>query len=78
MSFSECKHLSIVAYHADLPYEERMSIQRRWTEGTIHIIVATIAFGLGVDKPNVRYVIHCDMPQSLEHYVQESVSNVYK
>jgi bloom syndrome protein len=73
MNFAESKHMKIVAYHADLSYEERVHIQREWNEGTINIIVATIAFGLGVDKPNVRYVVHIHMPQSLEHYVQESV-----
>jgi ATP-dependent DNA helicase Q4 len=59
------------AYHAGLPYEVRRRIQRQFIKGEIRVVVATIAFGMGINKSNVRAIIHYDMPSSFESYVQE-------
>jgi len=60
------------AYHAGMNDEARKENQDRFIHEQVDIIVATIAFGMGIDKSNVRYVIHTGMPKSLEHYQQES------
>ena len=59
------------AYHAGMPSGERERVQAEFLAGTLEVIVATIAFGMGVDKPNIRTVIHTALPSSLEAYYQE-------
>ena len=59
-------------YHAGLTDEQRHRHQDAFVEDEAETIVATVAFGMGIDKPNVRYVIHAGMPKSLENYQQES------
>jgi len=59
-------------YHAGLTDDQRHRNQDAFIEDEADTIVATVAFGMGIDKPNVRYVIHAGMPKSLEHYQQES------
>jgi ATP-dependent DNA helicase RecQ len=59
-------------YHAGLPYEQRSDRQMGWTIGKIRIMIATNAFGMGIDKPDVRFVIHADLPDSPESYFQEA------
>ncbi|MHC4410482.1 MAG: RecQ family ATP-dependent DNA helicase, partial [Planctomycetota bacterium] len=64
--------LDALPYHAGLPAEVRASHQRRFLNEDGVVIVATIAFGMGIDKPDVRFVVHVDMPSGLEAYYQET------
>jgi ATP-dependent DNA helicase RecQ len=61
-----------VPYHAGMSDEDRHKNQDAFLQEQADVVVATVAFGMGIDKSNVRYVIHAGMPKSLEHYAQES------
>ena len=58
-------------YHAGMSASQRRSVQNKFMRGDLRIVVATIAFGMGLDKSDVRAIIHYNMPQSMESYVQE-------
>lgn len=64
--------ISASYYHAGLPHAERSLRQEEWTEGKVRIMVATNAFGMGIDKADVRFVVHYTMCDSLESYYQEA------
>ncbi len=59
-------------YHAGLSYETKAERQNAWQSGAVRVMVATNAFGMGIDKPDVRIVVHADFPPSLEEYYQEA------
>ncbi|XP_074649749.1 ATP-dependent DNA helicase Q5-like [Tubulanus polymorphus] len=66
------KGIPAKAYHAGLSDSIRTDVQRDWMDGKIPVIVATISFGMGIDKANVRFVAHWNMPQAMAGYYQES------
>jgi RecQ family ATP-dependent DNA helicase len=65
------KDIKTEFYHAGLEKNERSNIQDRWKSNQTHIVIATIAFGMGINKKDVRFVIHSNMPSSVENYYQE-------
>ncbi|MBN1559147.1 DNA helicase RecQ [candidate division KSB1 bacterium] len=70
-AFLAAYNYSVLPYHAGLADEERKKNQELFIRDDVQIIVATIAFGMGINKPNVRFVIHYDLPKNIESYYQE-------
>jgi ATP-dependent DNA helicase RecQ len=64
--------ISATYYHAGLNYQARNEHQKSWIDGNCRVVVATNAFGMGIDKPDVRTVVHMDIPETLEAYYQEA------
>ena len=70
--FLQLKRVAADYFHGELPPETKKDVQQRFIDGDLRAIVATNAFGMGIDKPDVRLVIHADIPGSLENYLQEA------
>ena len=70
--YLQLKEVAADHFHAGLPPETKKNVQRRFIGGELRAIAATNAFGMGIDKPDVRLVIHADIPGSLENYLQEA------
>ena len=71
-AFLRNKGLAAAFFHAKLPPESKKNVQETFIRGELRVIAATNAFGMGIDKPDVRLVIHADIPGSLENYLQEA------
>ena len=65
-------HLRVAGYHAGMDTKERARVQEAFQKDDIQIVVATVAFGMGINKPNVRFVVHFDIPRNIESYYQET------
>ncbi|WP_201983412.1 RecQ family ATP-dependent DNA helicase [Hymenobacter rubidus] len=71
-AFLQQHKFAAAAYHAGLPPEKRTQVQQDWIANKVRLMVATNAFGMGIDKPDVRLVVHLDAPDTLEAYYQEA------
>ncbi len=71
-AYLAARGIDAVAYHAGLEDASRRSHQEAFVHDRVTVVVATIAFGMGIDKPNVRWVVHADLPRSVEGYYQET------
>jgi len=69
--FLTSNNVNAKAYHAGFDSEKRQHIQDDFMNGQVNVIVATIAFGMGIDKADIRFVVHYDLPKSIENYSQE-------
>jgi ATP-dependent DNA helicase RecQ len=70
--FLASRGIRAAAYHAGLPHQTRHTVQNDWIQDRVRVMVATNAFGMGIDKPDVRTVVHLDLPDNLEAYYQEA------
>ena len=66
------QNYSVLGYHGGMEHSERMIVQESFIRGDTDIVVATVAFGMGIDKPDVRFVIHYNIPKNIESYYQET------
>ena len=71
-SFLTASGIPASFYHAGLGHDTRMQRQEEWKKGTVRVMVCTNAFGMGIDKPDVRFVVHLDLPDAPEAYFQEA------
>lgn len=74
LGLAECigeESIQAAAYHAGLPRAQRDDVHDRFRNGALDVVVATNAFGMGIDKADVRFVLHADVPESVDPYYQE-------
>lgn len=71
-TFLDSMNISALPYHAGLAHDTRSAVQEKWMHGAIRVVVATNAFGMGIDKPDVRIVIHLGLNRNMESYYQEA------
>lgn len=70
----QSRGISAAAYHAGLENAIRVDVQEKFQRDDLQIVVATVAFGMGINKPNVRFVVHFDIPRNIESYYQETAA----